>query len=470
MAVLHRAAAPTTRPRTGTAGARGRTARRDAGVRLAAGVVLWASLLVVSYWWVAGGNVQQLVTWPDGLAAAGRLLGLVASDLLLVQVLLMARVPVLEAAFGQDRLAVLHRWTGFTSFTLVLAHVVLTTWGYAAGSPAAFVPTLWLLTRTYPGMLLAVAGSIALVAVTVTSIRWARRRLRYESWHLLHLYAYLGVGLALPHQLWTGQDFGSVTATDAWWTAWALTAATVLGCRVGLPLWRSARHRLRVTSVVPEAPGIVSVSLTGHRLDRLRVHAGQFFVWRFLGREGWTQGHPYSLSSAPDGRSLRITFRIPDGDRTAAREVRRGARVLLEGPYGRLSPRVRTRDRVLLVGAGVGVTPLRALAQELDYRWGDAVLLQRCRARPLFAEELRTLTRERGLQVVTLPGERTPGSWLPAGAHPGDDLSALLDWVPDAAERDAYLCGPDEWTAAVRRTLLAAGTPVDQIHVESFGW
>ena len=43
--------------------------------------------------------------------------------------------------------------------------------------------------------------------VVVTSIKAARRRLRYESWHLLHLYAYLGVGLALPHQLWTGQQF-----------------------------------------------------------------------------------------------------------------------------------------------------------------------------------------------------------------------------------------------------------------------
>ena len=56
-------------------------------------------------------------------------------------------------------------------------------------------------------MLLALAGTVALVMVVVTSVREARRRLRYESWHLLHLYAYLGAGLALPHQLWTGADF-----------------------------------------------------------------------------------------------------------------------------------------------------------------------------------------------------------------------------------------------------------------------
>jgi DMSO/TMAO reductase YedYZ heme-binding membrane subunit len=61
--------------------------------------------------------------------------------------------------------------------------------------------TFWTLTTTYPGMLLALAGTLCLVMVVGTSIRAARTRLRYESWHLLHLYAYLGVGLALPHQL-----------------------------------------------------------------------------------------------------------------------------------------------------------------------------------------------------------------------------------------------------------------------------
>jgi predicted ferric reductase len=460
----------TTRPHAAAADVRGRLARRDANLRLAAGMLLWASLLVVCYLWVAGGNVQQLTGWPDGLTSAGRLLGLVASDLLLVQVLLMARVPVLEGAFGQDWLALLHRWVGFTSFDLMLAHIVLVTWGYAAGSPSGFVRTLWQLTRDYPGMLLAVAGSTALVAVTVTSIRWARRRLRYESWHLLHLYAYLGVGLALPHQLWSGQDFGSSVATAYWWTVWALTAAAVVGCRVVLPLWRSARHGLRVTSVVREAPGIVSVYLTGRRLDRLRAHAGQFFVWRFLGRAGWTRGHPFSLSSAPDGRSLRITVKALGDGSTTLPEVRPGARALVEGPFGRLSPRVRTRDRVLLLGAGVGVTPLRALAEELDYGWGDALLVQRSGGRPLFARELEALAAERGLGLLALPGPRRDGSWLPRGAHPGDDLSALLDWVPDVAERDVYVCGPDEWTAAVRRTLQAAGTPAGQVHVESFRW
>jgi predicted ferric reductase len=442
---------------------------RDRRVRTAAEALLVVALTLVTFWWATGGGLSDLGGWAAGLTSLGRLTGLLASVLLLAQVLLMARVPLLEQAFGQDRLAVVHRLVGFTSFTGMVAHVGLITWGYAAGDLAATPGELWDLTLTYPGMLLAAAGTVCLVLVVVTSMRAARARMRYESWHLLHLYAYLGVGLALPHQLWTGQEFLASTArTVFWWSAWALTAAAVLVWRVGLPLYRTLHHRLVVTSVVPEGDGCVSVYLTGLHLDELGARAGQFLHWRFLTRRGWTRAHPYSLSAAPDGRGLRITVKDL-GDGTAeVPGLRPGTRVLIEGPYGRLTARARTRPGVALIGAGVGITPLRALAEDLD---GDVVVLHRFRAEPLFAREFAVLARERDLGLVPLPGRRRgPDSWLGSGVGPTDDLTALLARVPDIAERDVYLCGPAPWTDLVHRTLRAAGTPAERVHTENFGW
>ena len=260
---------------------------RDRRVRTAAEALLVVALTLVTFWWATGGGLSDLGAWGSGLTSLGRLTGLLASVLLLVQVLLMARVPLLEQAFGQDRLAVIHRLVGFTSFTGMVAHVGLITWGYAAGDLLATPGELWDLTLTYPGMLLAAAGTACLVLVVVTSIRAARSRLRYESWHLLHLYAYLGVGLALPHQLWTGQEFLASTArTVFWWTLWALAAGSVLVWRVGLPLARSLHHRMVVTSLVAEGDGCVSVYLTGRHLDELDARAGQFLQWRFLSAPG----------------------------------------------------------------------------------------------------------------------------------------------------------------------------------------
>ena len=79
----------------------------------AAGFAAGVTLLIVTALWVSDGGVRQLTGGgADAMSAAGRLTGLWSSDLLLLQVLLLARIPMLERAYGQDRLARWHRWTG----------------------------------------------------------------------------------------------------------------------------------------------------------------------------------------------------------------------------------------------------------------------------------------------------------------------------------------------------------------------
>ena len=445
--------------------------------RDAADIAWWASLAMVVGLWALHGGVLDLVGGAaDALSSIGRLAGLVASDLLLVQVLLMARIPWLERSFGQDELTRRHRLVGFTSFNLMLGHIVLITLGYAAASDFGVLAQLWDLVANYPGILLSTAGSALLVLVAVTSARAARRRLRYESWHLLHLYAYLGVGLALPHQLWTGGDFlSSPLATFYWWSVWAIAALAIVTFRIGMPLWRTVRHRVVVESVVDEGPGVVSVYMTGRNVDRLPIRAGQFFIWRFLDRRpGWTRGHPWSLSApVVDGR-LRITVKDLGDGSAALRDVKPGTRVVVEGPFGRLTADSRTRRHVVLVGAGVGIAPLRALAQELDYQPGEAILLHRVRSydEALHARELVDLAHQRGLQVVPLVGARMPGhsSWLPQSWSGVSDAAALRQLVPNLLDADVYVCGPDDWMTAVIEAAGAAGVVKEQMHVERFSW
>jgi len=432
-------------------------------------------MLVVVALWVAGGGVQALTGWGAGITSLGRLTGLVASDLLLVQVLLMARLPVVERVYGQDELARRHRLVGFSSFNLIVAHVVLITLGYALVAHANLLVEAWDLVVTYPGMLIALAGTSLLVLVTVTSIRTARRKLRYESWHLLHLYAYLGVGLALPHQLWTGQEFlTSSLATLYWWSLWIAAAAAVLIWRVGMPLYRTLVHRLRVVAVVRESTDVISVVMHGRHLDRLPVSAGQFFTWRFLDRPGWTRGHPYSLSAAPTSDTLRITVKdLGDASGSLAR-LTPGTRVAVEGPYGRLHEGVRTRHKVLLMAGGIGVTPLRGLLESLPQAPGDVTLVYRARSAGdlVLRKEIESLAAARGARVLYVLGPRLPGrdSWLPQSAGHVSDAQALRQIAPDVAQHDVFLCGADSWMEAARRAALAAGVPAAAIHLERFTW
>lgn len=451
----------------------GSPARCDAIVRMTSTGLCAASLGLVSYWWIAAGGITDLSGWASGLTSVGRISGLVASLLLLVQVLLLARLPLVERAFGQGRLVVLHRWVGFSSVNLLALHIVTITWGYEGGSLPSFPRQFWNLVTTYPGVLLATVGSALLVLVASTSVKVARRKLRYESWHLLHLYAYLGVGLALPHQLWTGQQFVSSTGrTVFWWSAWAMTVGAVVVWRIGMPVLLNLRHRLEVASVVDEGDGIWSVIVTGRKLARLRVEAGQFFNWRFLAGRGWSRAHPYSLSASPDGTALRITVQEVGDGSSVVPSLAPGTRVLVEGPFGRLTSRPRTRLRLAFIGAGVGITPLRALAQSMDYEPGSAVYIERFAQSPLFAAETDELALDRGLRVIRVGGKRrATGSWIGDGAAALEtDLAALQAWIPDVTERDTYVCGPMPWCGLVIATLRQAGVPNGQIHLETFGW
>ena len=444
----------------------------------AVGLTVWGSMLVVVALWVNHGGVQDLAGGAAAsLSSIGRLSGLISSDLLLLQVLAMARVPFIERSIGQDRLARWHRWVGFSSMNLILVHLVTITIGYALFDSSGVLREFWSLTTTAPGMLLALAGTLAIGMVSVTSMRFARRKLRYESWHLLHLYAYLGAGLALPHQLWTGSDFlVSTAATVYWWGLYGAVMLAVIVWRVIAPLRTSLRQRLRVTSIVPDGRGAVTITVAGPHLDELEVSAGQFFVWRFRTGAGWTRGHPLSLSAAPTTHGLRVTVGVTgdDGERIARMPV--GTRVLVEGPYGRLRPEVRTRPDLVLIGSGLGLAPLLALAQEavLAGRGGRTVLIRRLRSDTdaSMQADVDALVASGALQVVDLVGPRsavgTP--WLPQqhGHIVGRD--AVLRLIPQLDTSDVFVCGAAPWAEAVSADLHAAGLPHSALHVERFSW
>ncbi|MBB2943953.1 putative ferric reductase [Actinoplanes lutulentus] len=442
---------------------------KDAG-----GAAAGLSLLIVTALWVYNGGVRQI---GDGgstaITAVARLAGLWASDLLLLQVLLMARIPMVERAFGQDKLARWHRWTGFTSFWLMLLHIVTVTIGYAAGTTNVFVQ-LWDLIWTYPGMLLAAAGTLLLLLVVVTSIRAARSRLRYESWHLLHLYAYLGVGLALPHQIWTGTDFaGNALARGYWWTLYAVSAGAVIAYRLALPAWRNWRHRLVVSKIVPEGPGLTSVYLSGQRLGELPVRAGQFFHWRFLDGAGWTRSNPFSLSATPQPDMLRITVKNQGDGSARIATLKPGTRVLIEGPFGKLTGESYAGGPVVLMACGIGITPLLSLLGELPYRSGEATLIYRARSEAdlAFGAELEWFAAQRGVRVVHLAGHRAGrASWLPASLAGQADADVLRQVAPQIAASHVYICGPEEWAGLARAAAVEAGVKPARVHTELFAW
>ncbi|MFD6311142.1 ferric reductase-like transmembrane domain-containing protein [Streptomyces nigra] len=421
-------------------------------------LIFTGAAAVIGLWWSDTTSVVGLSGW---LTDAGRVTGLLAGYACAVLLALMSRMPVLERTVGSDRLARWHALGGRYTISLTLAHAVLITLGYAASAHAGVVEQATTLVLGYPDMLSATAGLALLLATGVISARAARRRLSYETWHYLHFATYLAIFLAFSHQLSNGADFvGHRPAQLAWYALYIGVAALLVWYRFLTPLRRGLRHRLTVTEVRPEAPGVVSVLMTGLHLDELGARPGQFFRWRFLAPGMWWTANPYSLSAPPDRGPLRITVKAVGRHSEALARLRPGTRVWAEGPYGALTAARRTSSKVLLLAGGVGITPLLALFETLP---GDVTLLYRAR-RPqdlALRGEIDAIAVRRGAAVHYVVDE-------PAGHASPLTADALTALVPDLSERDVYLCGPPGMTSAAIPALRRAKVSRRRIHHESF--
>ncbi|MBK3647041.1 ferric reductase-like transmembrane domain-containing protein [Streptomyces sp. MBT33] len=415
--------------------------------------VLAANAAVVAYFFAQAGFAS------NALIVIGRLAGLYGALIMAFQLVLVARLPWLDRRIGMDRLTAWHRWTGFALLWTLLAHAVFISFGYADGAGVGPVTELVDLAETTEGVLRAIVALGILLVVGAVSARFARRRLAYETWHFVHLYTYVAVVLALTHQVAVGTTFTSSSAARTYWYGvWTVALGAVALGRLVLPLWRNSRHQFRVSAVVPESDDVVSVHITGKDLDKLPAQAGQFFLWRFLTRDRWWQANPFSLSAAPDGRTLRLTAKAAGAGSAALRHVKVGTRVFAEGPYGAFTTLHRTRTESLLIAGGVGVTPIRAILEDIE---GHAVVVYRVASErdAVLYDELRDLALAKGAELHLVTGPPVPDKLAP---------SELARLVPDIAERDVFLCGPPPMMNAVLRTLDDLGVPKRQVHFERF--
>jgi predicted ferric reductase len=431
--------------------------------------VVWgifsAIATAITILWLQGGGLSSIHSWATLLTSAGRITGLFGAYLLLVQLLLLARIPLLERGIGFDRLTTVHKANGKWCLYLIVGHIGFITAGYAMTDgisiPAEFTEFL----TAYPDMIAAAIGSLLIVAVAVSSFVIVRRKLRYQAWYFVHLTAYLGVFLAWFHQIPSGNEFVTNPLAAAAWTAlYVVTLQLIILFRVAQPVVRALWHGLRVEEVREEAPGVVSLRITGRHLLALNARPGQFFLWRFLDRERWHEAHPFSLSAAPDSSSLRITVKALGDYSANLAGIKPGTRVVAEGPFGSFTDEERSREGVALIAGGVGITPIRALLEEMT---GNVVVIYRAasEAEVIFRHELEELARARGITLHFVLGDHR----VPENAH---FMSAahLTSLVPDLAGREVYLCGPAVMMRLTKRALQRAGVPSRFVHTNNFAF
>ena len=388
--------------------------------------------------------------------------GLLAGYVVAVMVILMARVPFLETRVGPDTLARWHGRGGRLVLFLILLHAgsAVLAWSELRQQNllSASVEVLGL-----PGLVAATVGTVLFLAVAVISVRAARRKVSYETWHGIHLLTYVAIALSFVHELAGPNLAGHPVVQVLWSLLYTYALALVLRYRLLAPLLTVWRHRLRVEAVVPEANAVVSIIMRGRHIDELGAQPGQFFRWRFMTAATWVSAHPFSLSAPTRGDLLRITVKDLGKGSRLVHSIHPGTLVFAEGPSGAMTARRRSQPSVLLIAGGVGITPMRALFETLPIGDGQLSLIYRAPspADVIFGNELQQIAQHRGAEIHWLIGR---------SAHPGNQLTAqnLLRLVPDIADRDVYMCASTGMSAAVRAALRTAGLPDRRLHEEVF--
>ena len=408
---------------------------------------------------IVDGTLSELHV-PGGLAMfLGSTTGLIGTYLALLMVVLASRMPALERMLGQGGVIHWHRRLAPWPILLISAHAVLLTMAYAQAAKKGLWSEAGVIVNTFPSMVTATVALGIMVLIGVVSMRQIRTRIPRERWWLLHLLMYAALVLAFAHELVLGPSFVAHPMTQLLWTvAWLAAAALVVVYRIGFPVYRTLRHRLKVVEVRHEGPGVTSVILEGRDLDRLAIAGGQFFEWRFLTPAMWWQAHPFTVSALPRPPHMRLTVKgVGDFSRALA-QLKVGTAVGIEGPYGSFTAFARRRTQVLLIAGGVGVTAIRSLLEDLPQKSRPTVVLRASREEDLIlADEVEELVRHRKGVVHRLVGARHEVR-----------LDSIVKLVPDIAKRDVYISGSEGFVRDAVAMAQRAGVAPETLHQEAY--
>ena len=435
-------------------------------------LLLAINLFVVVGFWLWNtthhplGNLLTVDT-QSRLLALGRLTGLLAVCCVLFQLILIGRVKWVESVFGLDHLTRAHHFNALLILVLLAAHVSLLTISNAMQGNVTFTSQLLDFFRNWDDVPAAIAAWFLFVVVVALSVTIIKKHLNYEWWHTAHLLAYLAILLAFGHQFEIGGDFTTnMFFAGYWYGLYAFVGINLIGYRVIKPVFLSWKYRFVVDRVVRETDDVVSVYIRGRNLSGFRFAGGQFMILRFLAKGFRWQAHPFSLSCPPNGDYLRVSIKN-SGDFTAkVPNLQPGTRVLIDGPHGIFTSRRSTKNKVLLIAGGIGITPLRSMADALEADGKNVVLLYGNRRHKdvVFQSELDPLARE-GQMTIHYVFSAEPDE---SGEQGYIDRARIQRLVPDVAERDVFLCGPPAMMAGVVKTLADLDVPAKQIFFERF--
>lgn len=242
-----------------------------------------------------------------------------------------------------------------------------------------------------------------------------------------------------------------------------------------LPPKRSGPLRVaRIFQETPEVKTFRFVNADGAPIPFAYL-PGQFLVLTVV-PDGKRVKRSYTIASTPTQRYYcEITVKHEESGLVSGYlhdQVHEGDMVEITAPSGYFTFTGHEADSIVLIGGGVGITPLMSVIRYLtDSGWNkDIFFLYCCRTSRdfIFREELEFLQRRHAnLHVVATMTRAEGTTWMGPTGHFTRDLFAQS--VPNLVSRRIHVCGPPPMMEAVMQMLSELGVPAGQIKTEAFG-
>jgi predicted ferric reductase len=428
--------------------------------------IFWfTNLGVLLYFWYFH-SFSLLSSGPgDLLTALARLAGLLAVYFVLLQFILLGREVWIEQLYGLDRLTRIHHLNGQVSIFFIIAHPVLVITGYAINKKTDIIQQFLDFLFNYQDIWKAEIAFVLFISIVGLSYAIVKKHLQYELWYTVHLLAYLAIALAWGHQLKLGQDFQTNAFIYYWYLLYAFVFGNVLFYRFMRPLYFFFENQFSVIDIKPETDTVRSVYISGKKLQSYPIKPGQFIILRFLDKKNWWKPHPFSLSQPVKDNLLRVSIKNSGDFTSQINMIKKGTRVLIDGPYG-VFTLPKKSNKLLFLAGGIGITPIRSLTEQATIQGKDIVLLYSNKTVKdiVFKKELDGLAKQYSFPIHYFVTDDP----MFTGQKGRITKEKITELVPDIRDREIFICGPTPMMKSLRSDLLTLKVPAPQIHMEDF--
>jgi len=167
----------------------------------------------------------------------------------------------------------------------------------------------------------------------------------------------------------------------------------------------------------------------------------------------------------PKDNLIRVTIKNVGDFTSEIATLKTGTPILLDGPLGTFTSKQATKNKYLFIAGGVGITPIRALIEELAPQKKDIVLLYSSKTQDIILKkELDGLAKQYRFPIYYVVTEDPSYK----GEKGRIDQERIKRLAPDFLKRDMYLCGPPPMMEALITQLQELGVTHASMHYERF--